>query len=306
MKVHVQAFLLVASCVATAICGGSETPESAIDLLEKAFTFGSKAGYIAECSHPSLPGCAQLTKAVYYRCPQSDGSLLLRADYHDGEGLCWSLWENEDGVFASHAPTGLTVRGECFQPLYQLESLNTSPWWEEFNYATFQISATQYRSYSAWRIVCQTKTKDEHGNPLSSQEVLGLPAKKTGAFSDFPRHPFIREYVIERSTCAILSLKKFGLHGDLLFHRDLGRVTLAPDWTQFPNLFASPDKLDGEVHGFVDFRQFVRERQTLLRVNRHRTVQAKWMNFISSWGCQFLAILGCLFLGISCWLRLRP
>ena len=302
MKRHIVLIGLAMTCwMAAALAANLAAPDGEA-LLADAFAQSPQVGYVAEFERPVLPGTRKLAKAIFYRCPQADGALWLRADFYDANGLCWSFWENGEGAFAQHVATGLTVRGEAFYPLNRLEWMNNRPYWEEFKHADFQVTEAKFGRYPAWRVIVRTRTTEEAGKSLDGLAVVGRP----GELSQFPRHPFVREYLLERESRAILGVKNFSRNGKLLSRNSLGMVTLQPDWTAYPSLFDTPKAVNALVSDFTEFRGLVEEarkaqQQERRRHRNHRGVGA----FLAAHAWQVMALLGCGFLVLAAGLRRR-
>jgi len=139
-------------------------------------------------------------------------------------------------------------------------------------------------------------SRDEEA-PLSA--VTGHPG--TTAFLR-QRHPFVREYYIDRETGVLLGFRKFSASGKLLSARNLGQVEFQPDWTMLPGIFDTPAKVVAEVDDTASFRAWLAGNVQKKRWKRHR--RNAWSGNPQIWA-YILAFVGGACLAGGWWLRRR-
>ena len=195
--------------------------------------------------------------------------------------------------------SGLAVRGGEFLRLYLLESLHNRPSRRELAYSemAFVRSSLNGRECDKATVRLPDELSRDEEAPLSA--VTGHPG--TTAFLR-KRHPFVREYYIDRETGVLLGFRKFSASGKLLSARNLGQVEFQPDWTMRPGIFDTPAKVVAEVDDTASFRAWLAGNVQKNRWKRHR--RNAWSGNPQIWA-YILAFVGGVCLAGGWWLRRR-
>ena len=264
-------------------------------VLEEAYETSRTASYVAEIEQPRFREFKDIMKVVYYRKVEKDGTVLLRADFHDTKQLRFSFLSNRDEQYAIDASTGTAWQGGDFLRLFWLESLLNRPCREEFSRAEYSGRKTTWKERPCRKITMRIPDDagTEDGPPVSA--FTGFSA--AGDAEQRRRHPFVREYLLDGGTGAIISLRKYNAQGQVLSAVSLGEVDFQPKWEELPGLFDTPPKIKGFVANAREFRAKVRQEQEaafqkLLR-SRNAPVR-RWQLILALLGCACLAAFALL------------
>ena len=268
--------------------------------LEEAFVRSARAEYIAEVPvvFPEFP---EAVRTIFYRKCEEDGFVCLRAELctENSSAPRWIFLRNREGRFAIDVRSGLAVRGGEFLRLYLLESLHNRPSRRELAYSemAFVRSSLNGRECDKATVRLPEELSRDEEAPLSA--VTGHPG--TTAFLR-QRHPFVREYYIDRETGVMLGFRKFSASGKLLSARNLGQVEFEPDWSMRPGIFDTPANVVAEVDDTASFRAWLAGNVQKNRWKRHR--RNAWSGNPQIWA-YILAFIGGVSLAGGWWLRRR-
>ena len=282
------------------------------ELLRQAYRASRQACFVAEIERPGLAEFPAVTRAVFYRQMDEDGRLRLRTELYRKKALVWIFLQNETGKYAVHLPSGVTVRGGDFLRLYFLEGLFNSPYWGEMEKSAFRETPKEFHGRSARVLVVEAPgraRKSETAEDLEYFKQLTEARCVQDCAEIKESHPFIREYTLDEKTGVILALRKFNWHGRLLASRDLGKVEFNPDWSRWPDLFATPETVDYTVATTSQFVELLRKRrletaQNAPRQSRrgNRPAERRWNLALAK---HALLAAGVLLVVGAWWLRRR-
>lgn len=267
--------------------------ESQLALLESAYRKSQHCDYIAEVTHLHFPEFPEVTRGIFFRKTDKDGTVLLRTDLYDRDEPLFSFVKNATNEFAISHKHGKTVLGGCFTRLWYFEEMFQRPYWNEFNFAEFSQETTEAYPSRRKRMKVISKISEDSFDvkDLSYYDVFGFFYVKDVLQE---QHPYMREYEIDKEEGIILGLRKYNCFSEKIFDRSFETVDFHPDWSKHPKLFTTPRTFDYYARSTAQFLALLSApRQPVFHRHRHSPP------FLEKYGFYLLGAFGLCCIAIA-------